>query len=63
MTRVAMLLASLLPIAACPTLAAEPIRIGITTILSGPTADRGQSELITPTMPASPTSACRLPNA
>lgn len=25
-------------------LAAEPIRIGITTILSGPTADRGQSE-------------------
>ena len=24
--------------------AAEPIRIGITTILSGPTADRGQSE-------------------
>jgi branched-chain amino acid transport system substrate-binding protein len=44
MTRVAMLLAGLLPIAACPTLAAEPIRIGITTILSGPTADRGQSE-------------------
>ena len=25
-------------------LAAEPVRIGITTILSGPTADRGQSE-------------------
>ena len=24
--------------------AAEPVRIGITTILSGPTADRGQSE-------------------
>jgi branched-chain amino acid transport system substrate-binding protein len=33
--------------AACGTgaaVAAEPIRIGITTILSGPTADRGQSE-------------------
>ena len=33
--------------AACSTgaaVAAEPIRIGITTILSGPTADRGQSE-------------------
>src|ERR1700742_89494 len=44
MTRVAILLASLLPIAACPALAAEPVRIGITTILSGPTADRGQSE-------------------
>jgi branched-chain amino acid transport system substrate-binding protein len=27
-----------------PTLAAEPVRIGVTTILSGPYADRGQSE-------------------
>ena len=27
-----------------PALAAEPVRIGVTTILSGPTADRGQSE-------------------
>ncbi|WP_271022328.1 ABC transporter substrate-binding protein [Rhizobium sp. RCAM05973] len=37
-------------IAAChilslgPALAADPIRIGVTTILSGPNADRGQSE-------------------
>src|SRR5882762_2246559 len=27
-----------------PAFAAEPIRIGVTTILSGPNADRGQSE-------------------
>ncbi len=27
-----------------PALAADPVRIGVTTILSGPTADRGQSE-------------------
>jgi ABC-type branched-subunit amino acid transport system substrate-binding protein len=27
-----------------PVLAAEPVRIGVTTILSGPLADRGQSE-------------------
>ena len=44
MTRVAMLLASLLPVVVWQALAAEPVRIGITTILSGPTADRGQSE-------------------
>jgi branched-chain amino acid transport system substrate-binding protein len=47
MTRTALLLASLLSAAgAIPgtALAAEPVRIGITTILSGPTADRGQSE-------------------
>src|SRR5580704_7563719 len=31
-------------LAAVPALAAEPIRIGVTTILSGPMADRGQSE-------------------
>ena len=28
--------------------AAEPVRIGITTILSGPTADRGQSSNTAP---------------
>jgi ABC-type branched-subunit amino acid transport system substrate-binding protein len=46
MTRAALLLAGLLATAAIPgiALAAEPVRIGITTILSGPTADRGQSE-------------------
>src|SRR6202789_4416794 len=44
MPRVAVLLASLLSVAAGSALAAEPVRIGITTILSGPTADRGQSE-------------------
>ena len=42
MTRVALLLAGL--IATTAAQAAEPVRIGITTILSGPTADRGQSE-------------------
>ncbi len=31
-------------LAASPALSAEPVRIGVTTILSGPTADRGQSE-------------------
>src|SRR5271170_6464281 len=42
MTRILVFAAGLL----CSSLAqaAEPIRIGITTILSGPTADRGQSE-------------------
>jgi branched-chain amino acid transport system substrate-binding protein len=42
MTRAALLLAGL--IATTAAHAAEPIKIGITTILSGPTADRGQSE-------------------
>ena len=42
MSRNVLLLASLLATAAipCVTLAAEPVRIGITTVLSGPTADR-----------------------
>jgi branched-chain amino acid transport system substrate-binding protein len=31
-------------LAATPALAAEPVKIGVTTILSGPYADRGQSE-------------------
>ena len=31
-------------LAAAPAFAAEPVRIGVTTILSGPLADRGQSE-------------------
>ena len=46
MPRCALLLASLIgAIAVAGTAhAAEPVRIGITTILSGPTADRGQSE-------------------
>ena len=42
MTRAALLLACLLGSVAA--YAAEPVRIGITTILSGPFADRGQSE-------------------
>jgi branched-chain amino acid transport system substrate-binding protein len=42
MTRTALLLAGLLLASAAQ--AAEPVRIGITTILSGPNADRGQSE-------------------
>jgi branched-chain amino acid transport system substrate-binding protein len=42
MTRAAILLAALL--ASTAAQAAEPVRIGITSILSGPTADRGQSE-------------------
>ena len=33
-----------LTLLATPALAAEPVKIGITTILSGPFADRGQSE-------------------
>jgi ABC-type branched-subunit amino acid transport system substrate-binding protein len=46
MTRAALLSATLLIAAAAPPSvgAAEPVRIGITTVLSGPTADRGQSE-------------------
>src|ERR1700744_2930350 len=40
--RVAFALAGLFCVAAAQ--AAEPVRIGITTILSGPFADRGQSE-------------------
>jgi branched-chain amino acid transport system substrate-binding protein len=44
MPRIAVLLASLLCVALGAALAVEPARIGITTILSGPTADRGQSE-------------------
>jgi branched-chain amino acid transport system substrate-binding protein len=44
MPRIASLLASLLWTASVGALAAEPVKIGITTILSGPTADRGQSE-------------------
>lgn len=42
MNRLAVLLASLLLAVAAH--AAEPVKIGITTILSGPFADRGQSE-------------------
>jgi branched-chain amino acid transport system substrate-binding protein len=45
MTRAAaFLLAGLFVTASVSAIAAEPVRIGITTILSGPTADRGQSE-------------------
>jgi branched-chain amino acid transport system substrate-binding protein len=46
MTRAAIVFLALLGTAAVPasTCAADPVRIGITTILSGPTADRGQSE-------------------
>src|SRR5271154_5995804 len=42
MTRVAFLLVALIGITTAQ--AAEPVRIGITTVLSGPTYDRGQSE-------------------
>jgi branched-chain amino acid transport system substrate-binding protein len=42
MTRAALLFVSL--ITATTAQAAEPVRIGITTVLSGPTYDRGQSE-------------------
>jgi branched-chain amino acid transport system substrate-binding protein len=42
MLRTVFVTASLL--ALDPALAAEPVRIGVTTILSGPLADRGQSE-------------------
>jgi branched-chain amino acid transport system substrate-binding protein len=46
MSRSAILFAAFLTAIAAPgaARAAEPVRIGITTILSGPTADRGQSE-------------------
>jgi ABC-type branched-subunit amino acid transport system substrate-binding protein len=47
MSRNALLLASVVTAATVilhAALAGEPVRIGITTILSGPTADRGQSE-------------------
>jgi branched-chain amino acid transport system substrate-binding protein len=46
MTRSALLFTTLLATAAIagPVPAAEPVRIGITTILSGQYADRGQSE-------------------
>ena len=47
MSRFARQLAGLCTVAAVvsgPAHAADPVRIGITTILSGPTADRGQSE-------------------
>lgn len=43
MSRIAFLVALLLGSSVTQALA-EPVRIGITTILSGPTADRGQSE-------------------
>lgn len=39
-----LVVAGLLSAMAMPAVATEPVRIGITTILSGPTADRGQSE-------------------
>src|ERR1700679_1303408 len=44
MSRFALLLAGLFVATPAIARAAEPVRIGITTILSGPTADRGQSE-------------------
>ncbi len=47
MTRTQLLIAALLATTAAAgtaSRAAEPVRIGITTVLSGPTADRGQSE-------------------
>ena len=46
MPRNVLLLASLLATAAIPCVAraAEPVRIGMTSVLSGPNADRGQSE-------------------
>ena len=40
----ATLLSATLLFTAAAVRAAEPVRIGITTVLSGPTADRGQSE-------------------
>jgi branched-chain amino acid transport system substrate-binding protein len=42
MTRAALLFGGL--ITATAAQAAEPVRIGLTTVLSGPTYDRGQSE-------------------
>lgn len=44
MTRAALVISGLLAATCGACYAAEPVRIGITTILSGPTADRGQSE-------------------
>src|SRR5689334_17537641 len=38
------LLVAGIAIAVSPAFAADPVRIGVTTILSGPNADRGQSE-------------------
>lgn len=42
--RAALLIAGLLGATVAQAATPEPVRIGITTILSGPTADRGQSE-------------------
>jgi branched-chain amino acid transport system substrate-binding protein len=44
MSRAALLLVGLITSTVTVAQAAEPVRIGITTILSGPMADRGQSE-------------------
>ncbi|MCX4148219.1 ABC transporter substrate-binding protein [Paraburkholderia madseniana] len=44
MRLMSMLLATGLAIVVSPAFAADPVRIGVTTILSGPNADRGQSE-------------------
>ena len=44
MTRAALLFAGLFTLGAAGAQAADPIRIGITTVLSGPNYDRGQSE-------------------
>src|SRR6202167_2162945 len=44
MSRAALLLVGLITSTITVAQAAEPVRIGITTILSGPMADRGQSE-------------------
>lgn len=44
MRLISTLLAVGLAITASPAFAADPVRIGVTTILSGPNADRGQSE-------------------
>jgi ABC-type branched-subunit amino acid transport system substrate-binding protein len=42
--KLATVVATLALSATAPALGAEPVRIGVTTILSGPMADRGQSE-------------------
>ena len=44
MRLISTLLAVGLAITVSPAFAADPVRIGVTTILSGPNADRGQSE-------------------
>jgi branched-chain amino acid transport system substrate-binding protein len=44
MSRAALLVVGLITSSVTAAQAAEPVRIGITTILSGPMADRGQSE-------------------